>query len=89
MGEEWLLSGAEVDKIMDTDAGWHHPPTAARRVALAQLRKLVLESEKPCPHGTQAADTSWAFRRECSQCWESLRKELGRMTEKEERDAEG
>ncbi len=51
-------------------------------IAQAQ-RQLTLKAvgewlDDPCPHGTLAADTSPASRRECSECWQTfLRGEFG------------
>ncbi len=51
----------------------------ARREAQAKLthNQDVDELELPCPHGTLAADTSKASKRECELCWEVFKQLTG------------
>ena len=65
---QWELTNDELDLV---------PPGDPLLVAEAQIKKLIEWGAGLCPHGTQAADTSAASRRECGRCWRQLRREVG------------
>lgn len=81
----WLLSDEEKAKI-NRRVIWE--PTCGigayvgavqNGTAQAQLRKVVEEGEKPCPHSTYAghAGKNPLKRHECPECWAELKKEAG------------
>ena len=83
MGEEWLLKMEEIDKIMDTDAGWCQPSKTARKVAQAQLRKVAEWGEGPCLHSAEFEGMNLVelptpqYRHLCPKCWAELCQEVG------------
>lgn len=60
-------------------AGWKSPEEwqteylLLERKAHSTGRREVIEwGDELCPHGTLAADTSKAYKRECDKCWQAL-----------------
>ena len=72
---EWELTPEERLKVLNTVRPDMPYGVVLEMVARAQVRKLEQWSEGMCPHGTQAADTSRAYRRECDLCWGELKQE--------------
>lgn len=74
----WGLDDEEMSLAVEGDTGRYiADSTQCEIVARAQLKKVYEEGNKPCPHGTLAADTSPASKFECPICLAELGKEVG------------
>ena len=78
MSEDWLLTRDELRELRRKfQRGLLRTTLWGEAVARAQhekdKREFVDLLEEPCPHGTLAADTSHAMKRECETCWQSFK----------------
>ena len=78
MSEQWLLNAEETEQAFEVWSKEEAPTLSWDEfLAQAQLRKVVEEGEKECPHDGGEKRVSSFPKRRCPICWQALRKEAG------------